>query len=347
MADQPARDALTVTRVRFERANGQLAIGAQAPSISWTTETSTRDWRQAAYEIDVTSHDGAAIWSSGRVASDQSVFVPWGGQPLASRQRCVARVRVWGAGGSSSPWSEPAQLEAGLLDASDWAARFVGPAWDEDPSSMRRCPMLRHEFAARDRIERARLYVTSLGVYEVEINGERAGDHVLAPGWTSYDHRLRYQAFDVTPLLREGANAIGAMLGDGWYRGRIGFGAGNRNIYGERLALLAQLEIAYADGSTQVIATDASWRAAPSPIVSTGIYEGEEYDARLEQAGWSSAGFDDATWSPVRIVEHDMRTLFAPIGPPVRRVELVPVREVTRSPSGKTILDFGQNLVGR
>ncbi len=338
---------MTVTRVRFERANGQLVVGTPGPSISWITETSIRDWRQAAYEIEVASHDGGTVWSSGRVASDESVFVPWGGPPLASRQRCVARVRVWGADGSPSPWSVAAELEVGLLDPSDWTARFVGPAWDEDPSSMRQSPLLRREFVAGGGIERARLYVTALGLYEAEINSQRVGDHVLAPGWTSYGHRLRYQAFDVTPMLREGANAIGAMLGDGWYRGRVGFGEGRRNIYGERLALLAQLEIKYADGSTQIVATDESWRAATGPIVSSGIYEGEEYDARLDRDGWSSAGFDDAAWTPVQVVEHDMRTLFAPMGPPVRRTELVPAREVLRSPSGKTILDFGQNLVGR
>jgi alpha-L-rhamnosidase len=336
-----------VTRVRFERANGQLVVGTPTPSISWISETSLRDWRQAAYQIEVMSPGGASLWSSGRVASDQSVFVAWGGPPLVSRQRGVVRVRVEGDDGSASAWSAPAELEAGLLDAADWSARFAGPAWDEDPASMRRLPMLRREFVLRGGIERARLYLAALGVYEVEVNGERVGDHVLAPGWTSYNHRLRYQTFDVTSLLREGSNAIGAMLGDGWYRGRIGFGEGNRNLYGERLALLAQLEIAYADGSTQVVATDESWRAAPSPIVSSGIYEGEEYDARLDKDGWSSAGFDDAEWTPVRIVEHDMRTLFAPMGPPVRRIEQVPVREVLGSPSGKTILDFGQNLVGR
>src|SRR6185295_17607431 len=118
-------------------------------------------------------------------------------------------------------------------------------------------------------------------VYEAQLNGTTIGDHVLAPGWTSYSHRLRYQTFDVTEMLREGANTLGAMLGDGWYRGRLSFGGGRRNIYGDRLALLAQLEITYVDGATETIITDETWRAASGPLLASDIYDGEIYDARL------------------------------------------------------------------
>jgi len=336
-----------VVRVRFERQADAFGIGTPVPRLSWMTETAAADWRQVASEIEVTTGDGAVLWSSGRVESDRSLFVAWGGPPLRSRQRCVARARVWGSDGSASPWSEPAALEAGLLELSDWTARFVGPPPDEDASEMQPCPMLRHEFTVRGGVERARLYVTALGVYEAEINGVRVGDHVLAPGWTSYHHRLRYQTFDVAPLLREGVNAIGAILGDGWFRGRVGFGGGRRNIYGHDLALLAQLEITYADGSVQVVATDESWRSGTGPLLASGIYEGETYDARLERDGWSGPGYSDADWSPVRAVEYDMGALIAPVSPPVRRTEFLPAHEIIAAPSGKTILDFGQNLVGR
>ena len=231
-------------------------------------------------QIEVTTSRGVT-WSTGRVNSDQSVFVSWGGPPLHSRQRCVVRVRVWGTDGSESPWSEPVALEAGLFEPSDWSARFISPAWDEDVSSMQPCPMLRGEFGARGDVERARLYVTALGVYEMEINGERVGDQVLAPGWTSYNHRLRYQTFDVTSRLRGGANAIGAILGDGWYRGRIGFGDGRRNIYGKKPALLAQLR-----SPTRTAARRSSRqmnRGVREVRSSVRINEGE--DARLEQTG--------------------------------------------------------------
>ena len=112
----------------------------------------------------------------------------------------------------------------------------------------------------------------------------------MAPGWTSYDYRLRYQTFDVTELLAEGRNALGAILGDGWYRGRLGYHGGRRNIYGDRLALLAQLELDYADGTRERVVTDESWRASTGPILASDIYDGETYDARLEQRGWSAAG---------------------------------------------------------
>jgi alpha-L-rhamnosidase len=333
-----------VTRVRFERSDNALGIGSPSPRISWIAETTARNWRQVAYEIVVTADDGKELWSTGRVDSDVSVFIPWDGPPLASRQRCSARVRVWGSGGEVSPWSAPAPLEAGLLDPAEWKARFIAPAAPANGPPA--APLLRREFVARAAVDRARLYVTALGLYEVEINGIRAGDHVLAPGWTSYHHRLRYQTLDVTSLLRQGANAIGAMLGEGWYAGRMGF-EGRRNIWGDRLALLAQLEISYADGSVDVVVTDDAWRSASGPIVSSGIYDGEAYDARLERDGWSHAGYDDAAWAPVEVVDYDLQTLVAPVGPPVRRTELVAPRDVLRSPSGKTILDFGQNLVGR
>ena len=265
---------VAAVRLRLERQSDGFGIGTPTPRLSWMTETSLQGWRQVAYEIDARTHDNAPLWSSGRVESDQSVFVPWGGAPLRSRQRCVVRARVWGSDGSESSWSEPVVVEAGLLASSDWTARFVGPRPDQDASSMQPCPMLRREFnvhgngrpgaALRHRARRLRAPRST---------ATRVGDHVLAPGWTSYHHRLRYQTFDVTLAPAGKARTPSARsLGDGWYRGRIGFGEGRRNIYGDDLALLAQLEVTYADGSRQVVATDESWRVPParsSPPAST------------------------------------------------------------------------------
>jgi alpha-L-rhamnosidase len=235
----------------------------------------------------------------------------------------------------------------GLLNPEDWMARFVTPDWDEDTSRPQPCPLLRREFDVRPGVARARLYVTALGVYEAQINGFIVGHHVLAPGWTSYHHRLCYQTFDVTDLLHDGRNAIGAILGDGWYRGRLGFHGGRRNIYGDRLTLLAQLEIEYADGTTEWIVTDEHWRAETGPILASDIYDGEIYDARLVKPGWSEPGYDDANWEGVRLLDRDLAVLVAPLGPPGRRTELVAPVAVDTSPSGRTIVDFGQNLVGR
>ncbi len=273
--DENARSAEALVReVRFEHLADGLGIGTAAPRLSWTVETSIGGWRQAAYEVRAHGPDGSIRGETGRVESDQSVLLPWPFEPLVSRERVVVRVRAWGADGPPTAWSADAPVEAGLLSAADWVARFVTPDWDEDPSTPSPGPLLRREFVVRPGVRRARLYVTALGVYEAYLDGRQVGDHVLAPGWTSYNHRLRYQTFDVTALLPEGRHVLGAMLGDGWYRGRLGFGGGRRNIYGDRLGLLAQLEIEYADGTTERIVTDPAWRASAGPILASDLYDG-------------------------------------------------------------------------
>ena len=353
--------AATITGLRFEHLAaaaggastgaapaGAGSIGVATPRLSWSVAAAISDWRQAGYEIEAVRPDGRCA-RTGRIESGESVLVPWPFAALASRERLLIRVRAWDADGQATEWSEPAPVEAGLLDPSDWTATFITPDWDENTSQPQPCPLLRREFTVRrgSRVQRARLYITSLGVYEAHINGAAVGDHVLAPGWTSYGHRLRYQTFDVTAMFREGRNAIAAILGDGWYRGRLGVRGGRRNIYGDRLALLAQLEIEYADGASERIVTDRSWRAATGPILASDLYDGEIYDARLEREGWSGPGYDDSDWAGVRPVARDLATLVAPSGPPVRRTELLAPVAITTSPSGRMILDFGQNLVGR
>ncbi|MFJ2235050.1 glycoside hydrolase family 78 protein [Streptomyces sp. NPDC087859] len=336
-----------VTDVRFEHVRAALGLGTGRPRLSWITLTQARDWTQAAYEVELTVPDSGAPTVRARVESADSVLVAWPFEPLPARGRAVVRVRVTGSDGEVSPWSEPATAEAGLLAPDDWSAHFVTPDWDEDPQTDQPCPFLRREFDLRGPVRSARLYATAFGVYEAEINGTRVGDDVLAPGWTAYDKRLRHQTYDVTGLLRPGRNALGAILGDGWFRGRIGFDGKTRAVYGDRLALLAQLEVEYADGTTERVTTDGSWRAATGPIVFSSLYDGEAYDARLERSGWSEAGHDESGWRGVRVVERDLSTLVAPDGPPVRRIEEIAPVSVTTTPSGRTLLDFGQNLVGR
>jgi alpha-L-rhamnosidase len=345
---QPApSENATISSISFEHLAEALGIGLAAPRLSWMIESPAEGWRQTAYAIEARGASGAPRGETGRVDSGESALVQWPFAPLASRERVAVRVRVWGADGQASPWSEPAMVEAGLLAPEDWSARLVTPDWDEDTSVAQPASLLRREFTVRPGLTAARLYITAHGVYEAELNGAMVGDHVLAPGWTSYGHRLRYQTFDVTALLREGPNALGAMLGDGWFRGRLGFGGGRRNIYGDRLALLAQLELAYDDGATERIVTGEGWRATRGPILASDLYDGERYDASLERDGWSQPGYDDGEWVGVRLVERDLATLVAPSGPPVRRTEELAPASIFSSPSGRTLVDFGQNLVGR
>ncbi len=336
-----------VVQVRAEHLKDALGIGVAAPRLSWISAAGTPGWTQAAYEIKALSADGSPRGETGRVESAESVLVAWPFAPLASREQVAVQVRVWGADGEASPWSEPAWVEAGLLDAADWSAEFITPAWDEDTGVPQPCPLFRREFTVRPGVARARLYATALGLYEMQLNGAVVGDQIMAPGWTVYSKRLRYQTYDVTAMLREGANALGAIVGEGWYRGRLGYGGGQRNIYGEHAGLLAQLEITYADGSRERVISDGSWRAATGPLLSSQIYDGEVYDARLERPGWSAPGYDDGDWAGVRPLAQSKAVLVAPAGPPIRRTQMVAPVEIITSPSGKTILDFGQNVVGR
>ncbi len=338
---------VTIARIRFEHLSDSLGIGVARPRLSWLVRTSVPGWIQAAYEIEAYTPDSQLYAGTGRVESSESVLVPWPFPPLASRQRLWVRVRTWSTAGQVSSWSELFPVEAALLDTSDWKANFIIPDWEEDVTQPQPGPLLRKDFDLRAQVKQARLYITALGVYQAYLNGVVVGDHVMAPGWTSYHHRLRYQMFDVTDLLRAGPNALGAMLGDGWFRGRLGFGGGTSNVYGDRLALLAQLEVEYADGVTECIKTDEAWRAATGPILFNDIYDGEIYDSRLEKPGWSKPGFNDSTWADVKKIDWDLATLFAPLGPPVRATELVTPVAISTSPSGRTLVDFGQNLVGR
>ncbi len=302
-----------------------------------------------AHEIEVAA-EGATPWRSGRVESAESVLVAWEAPALRSRENCSVRVRVWGAGDDApSPWSDPVAVEAGLLAASEWSAELIGPERDLGDRPDRPPVLFRRTFemAAAGKVEQARLYVTAHGVYTAEINGRRVGDHVLAPGWTSYKHRLRYQTFDVTSLVVAGAaNVIGATVAEGWYSGHLGFHGGRRRIWGDDVAFLAQLEVRYADGHIETVTTDADWRWTSGPTTSAGLYAGEEYDARFEPAGWSAPGFDGGSWTPVRMLGRESAELVALAGPPIRRTQELAAVAISRSPTGRTIVDFGQNLVG-
>jgi alpha-L-rhamnosidase len=338
-----------VVRLRAEHHREPVGIGAVRPRLSWQAETDREGWTQTAYQlaVDYDAEPDRTVLSS-PISSPEQTLVPWPLPPLGSHARCEVRVRVWHDGSDEpSGWSEPLSIETGLVRPEDWTARMITPTVPQPADRDWPALLLRRAFTLPADPVRARLYVTAYGVYEMELNGERVGDHVLAPGWTSYHHRLRYQTFDVTDHLRAGPNAIGGWLAEGWYRGRLGFRGGVRAVYGEHTGLLAQLEVHCADGSTVVVGTDETWRAGAGPVTATGIYDGEHHDARLEIPGWSTADLDDRAWHGVTALPFDPSVLVAPDGPPVRRTELVPPVAITTSPSGRTIIDFGQNLTGR
>jgi alpha-L-rhamnosidase len=328
------RQIAAPTAVRFEHRTDEgpvLGIGTATPRLSWIVAAADAAFVQEAYELELTRAGGAP--EVVQVAGREQVLVPWPAAPLRSRESARARVRVRGAG-MRSAWSEPAMVEAGLLGTEDWTARFVSPrrlGGLDAPA-----PVLRAALEVPGEVVRARLYATAHGLYEARLNGRRVGDQVLAPGWTSYQRRLRYQTYDVTDLVRQGGNELEVLLGNGWYRGRLGF-TGRRARYGDRLALLAQLEVTTADGAVHVLRTDPSWTARASGVLVDDLYDGQRTDLRPRTGERVDA---------VEIVDADLARLVAPDGPPVRATETLPAVTVFSSPSGATLVDFGQNLVG-
>ncbi|MGI6128315.1 MAG: family 78 glycoside hydrolase catalytic domain, partial [Planifilum sp.] len=243
-------------------------------------------------------------------------------------------------------WEQPA------FDDSDWVsalevATYGDSPWGKNVSTpfSSASPYLRKDFTIDKPIKRARLYSTALGVYEPYINGERVGEDIFAPGWTDYHQRIQYQTYDVTELLQTGENAIGAMLGDGWYAGHVGLAG--RHVYGEKPHLLMQLEIDYEDGTSETVATDGSWKWATGPIVSSDMLMGETYDARKEIPGWNAPDFDDADWSEVDVLEEGVSgELVAQAGPTVQVTEEIEPVEITEPEPGTYVFDLGQNMVG-
>jgi alpha-L-rhamnosidase len=334
--------SLGVTGLRVEYLTNPLGVDVIRPRLSWRLTSGERNTMQGAYQIEVTRH-GTRVWDSGRVGSDASVFVPYAGPPLESRTRYDWRVRVWDGKGRGSPWSQPAAWETGLLQASDWTAAWIGTGPTDTAGGP--ASLLRRGFRLNGTVASARIYATSLGLYELHLNGQRIGDQFFAPGWTSYNRRLQYQTYDVTSLLNAGENAIGAILGDGWYRGQLGFDP-HRNVYGKRLALRLQLEIRYRDGHSERIVSDSQWKTATGPIQASDIYGGETYDARLERSGWAAVPFDDSQWGRVVLVNPPAARLVTPEAPPVRRVGELKAVAIRRTASGETIVDLGQNFTG-
>jgi len=342
---------VTVKQLLCEYLSNPIGIDAERPRFAWQLHSDQRNVTQSAYEIVVSSAENPTpskgknvIWRTGKVLSGQSVHVPYGGPALQPGKRYYWQVRIWDQQGKAAAWSEPAYWEMGLLQPGDWKASWIAPGYKED-ETMRPSPVFRKAFAAKKKVRSARAYITARGIFEAFINGKRVGDAYLTPGWTSYNKRLQYMVFDITSLLRQGENALGVQLGNGWYRGFLAWG-NQHNIYGRELALLLQVHITYTDGTTDTIITDNSWKSSTGPIRYSEIYHGEINDSRLEKQGWTEPGYADGDWSGVNVVEYPKNNLLATWNEPIRKKERFAAQKIFRTPRGELVADFGQNLVG-
>jgi len=341
---------VTVTNLLTENAKAPINIDSRKPRFSWQlTEKSGKPILQQAYEIAVDSIDArngkqSRFWSSGKVLSEQAIYVPYAGGQLKSEGKYLWKVRVWTDDGKTSAWSEPSFWKMALLSPADWQAKWITPA--EKDSVNGPVALLRTNFVLSKEIAQATAYITSYGFYEANMNGQKIGNAYLTPGWTSYSKRLQYQAYDVTALLKEGANTLGVMLGSGWYRTPLGPSTPRTDFYGKEVALLMQVKITNRDGTQTIIKSDENWKSSTGALRYAEVYNGCTIDSRMEQKGWSDAGFNSSSWQPVKIKNLPKNNLIATYNEPVTKHETFKAVKILTTPRGEKVIDFGQNLVG-
>ena len=347
--EKKSKDTFEAVELQTNDLDGAVSVGTPLPHFSWKMSSKPGDM-QKAYRIQAASSaamlEKPDLWDSGWVESEQSIGIVWNGKTLKSRQHVFWRVTLRSRDGKVSKASAPAEFEVSLLQNSDWKARWIYSDAG-NPSCSSPCPYFRREFVLKKNPARAVLYVTARGLFEARINGQRVGDDHFVPGWTDFRKQIQYLSYDVTSLLRKGKNAAGAILGDGWYCGYLS--GRKRNTYGEYPELLFQLEIDYKDGSSEQILSGKDWKCATGPILASDIYDGEQYDARLEMPGWDSPAFDDSGWKSVKVGESASKSpaLVQKCCLPVRRImELKPVK-ILNPQKDIYIWDFGQNITGR
>lgn len=322
-------------------------LNSERPTISWLVSGPEQNWFQESYQIRTRADENAKwIWQQIQ-NSEASQFVPWLGNSLRSRESFQLSVRVKGKNTEFSEWSEAVTGQVGFLNLQEhWPAEFV--AISDQPrveESVAKESLFRKAFAVEKTIKQAQIFSTAFGVYELEINGAKVASDFLSPGWTTYEKRILHQTYDVTNLVRRGNNVIGARVGAGWYSGKFGFDGGMINIYGDKRAVSVWLTITFEDGTETEILTDKSWMATYGPSIS-GLYDGETYNSNEEILNWSSNGTDLSLWSLVDVVPSDKLLIEPQEFPHVTEQRRITAKRIITTPLGKTVLDFGENVVG-
>ena len=379
-----AKGQITPTRLRCEYLENPSVIDLANPRLSWINiaDKGARAQNQTAWEIRVAGtkqqlmNGQVNFWNSGKVKGSQSNNIYYQGKLLSSRQDCWWQVRVWDKNGKVSGWSEPAFWSMGLLNPSDWRAHWIGVPWQGEDAlpkpSFRQptdttfkepqpppAPLLRKQFNINKQVASAKAYVTGLGYFEFYVNGKKVSEDVLVPNLTLYgkrlglednyisvedhfrEYRVMYLSYDITQMLQKGENVIGAILGNGFYNAPIRW----TQSYGSP-RFLGQIYVTYTDGTEDIIVSDDSWKASKSPIVMDLVYGGEHYDARLEQSGWSSPGFDDTGWQPVAARKTPEGAMKAHMSPTDRVMERLAPQRIESLGEGRYRVDFGVEISG-
>jgi len=345
-----AAAGLSVETVCCEYLGNPLGIDTLQPRLSWVLASKQRAQMQTAYQVLVATSeallksDSGDLWDTGKVPSDQTVQVVYAGKALSSNQHCYWKVRVWDKDGKASTYSQPAYWEMGLLSPQDWQAQWIARTTDTNSEP---APLLRRAFTLEGRIKQARVYVCGLGYYELHLNGRKVGDHLLDPGYTRYDRRVLYVTYDVTDLLRRGKNAVGVILGNGWYNVQT------RAVWDFHKApwraapkLLMQLRVEYNDGRIETLGTDSRWTTSTGPITFDSIYGGETYDERVEKPGWDLPDYDDSAWTTAQVVSAPGGKLAAQMMPPIKADRIIKPVRLAEPRSGVFVFDMGQNFAG-
>lgn len=346
-----------------------IGIDNPSPRFTWVAGSDLRDNQQTAYHVLVAStpylleKNKGDIWDSGKILSDQSIHVDYAGPELRSRRRYFWKVRIWDKTGDPSEFSQIARWEMGLLKQGLWRAQWLSAPrlfdWSQrdqqrkmmaknaPPELEEPSPIFRKEFILTSEVKSARAYISGLGYYELYINGRKVGDRVLDPAFTAYDKKVLYSTFDITEYLRDSINAIGVMLGNGWYNmASRGVWSFDRSPWRADPAFILQVRIANNLGTIQQVLSDSTWTCSPGPVVFNSIRQGEIYDATREQPGWSTPGFYDKDWHPVRVVRGPEGKMTAQTIPPIRIVDRIAPERIFKTPENTLVCDFGQNMAG-